>query len=89
MSAWYIWTSLGMYPLNPASGEYVFGVPLVHSAQLQLPNGKTLAIGVEKIKEPNKKGIASIQFNNKEVPVKTISHASLLEGGTLTYTVYE
>lgn len=89
MSAWYIWTSLGMYPLNPASGEYVFGVPLVRSAQLQLPNGKTLAIEVKKIKEPNKNGIASIRFNNKEVPVKTISHAALLEGGTLTYTVYE
>ena len=89
MSAWYVWTSLGMYPLNPASGEYVFGVPLISSAQLQLPSGKTLKIAVKKIKQPGKKGIASIQFNNKNIAIKSISHATLLQGGTLIYTIYE
>jgi predicted alpha-1,2-mannosidase len=40
MSAWLVWTALGMYPMNPASGEYVFGYPLVDEAYVQLPNGQ-------------------------------------------------
>lgn len=89
MSAWYVWTALGMYPLNPASGEYTFGVPLVRSATVLLPSQKTLQIEVKKTKAPGKTGIASIRFNDKEIPVQHITHAELIKGGRLTYTIYE
>jgi putative alpha-1,2-mannosidase len=89
MSAWYIWTALGMYPLNPASGEYVFGYPLVQSARVQLPSQKTLRIEVKKIKGTGQTGIASVRFNNKKIPVQSITHNDLMKGGLLTYTVYE
>ena len=89
MSAWYIWTALGMYPLNPASGDYIFGMPLLKSARIQLPNEKTLSIEVKKKKEAGKTGIASIKFNKKDIPVTSISHAALLKGGHLIYTIYE
>ena len=89
MSAWYIWSTLGMYPLNPASGEYTFGVPLLSKAVLELPDNKKLNIIVKKVKGINQNGIASIQWNGKDIPVKSISHAELLKGGKLVYQVYE
>jgi predicted alpha-1,2-mannosidase len=82
MSAWLVWTSLGMYPMNPASGEYVFGYPLLNEASVKLPNGKTLLIkttrpfGAARIKK--------VLLNGK--PLKTVvAHQQLLAGGTLVY----
>lgn len=88
MSAWYIWTSLGLYPMNPAAGEYVFGLPLIKEATLQLPGNKKLQITVKKIKG-QQQGIATVQWNRKQIPVVSISHQELLKGGQLIYTVYE
>ena len=44
MSAWYIFTSLGLYPVCPGSNQYVLGPPYLPSQKLQLPNGKTFRI---------------------------------------------
>jgi len=88
MSAWFIWTSLGMYPMNPASGEYVFGLPFVEQAKVLLPNSKTLQIKVEKThNKQGKKGIQSVILNNRKIPVTAITHQQILQGGTLTYIV--
>lgn len=86
MSAWYVWTSLGMYPMNPAGGEYVFGYPLIDAASIQLPNGKKLNITVKRKKGGEKK-ITAIRFNGKEIPVRSIQHQMLLEGGNLLMEV--
>lgn len=88
MSAWYIWTCLGMYPMNPASGEYVFGYPLITNATVQLPNKKQLQIQVKKLNRKDKEGIASITLNGKAVPVKSITHQQLLTGDKMIITVY-
>ena len=89
MSAWYIWSSLGMYPMNPASGAYVFGVPLIRKAIIQLPNNKQLIIEVKKFKSANTKGIVSVQLNGKPMPIKSVTHQQLLSGGKLVFTVAE
>ncbi|MFM7511638.1 MAG: GH92 family glycosyl hydrolase [Bacteroidota bacterium] len=89
MSAWYIWSSLGMYPLNPASGQYVFGLPLIKEAVIELTQNKKVKIQVLTIPGQGKKGIAKVKWNKKEIPLYTISHQQLQEGGTLTYYVYE
>ena len=87
MSAWLVWTALGMYPMNPASGEYVFGYPLVDKAMLQLPNGKTLKIEVKKLKS-GAKGIQKVLFNGRLL--KTfVKHQELLKGGTIQYYIVE
>jgi putative alpha-1,2-mannosidase len=88
MSAWLVWSALGMYPMNPASGNYVFGYPLVNSAVIQLPGGKTMTIKTKGnlVKDPKKKGyISKIIFNGKELPVKQLTHQQLLTGGELVY----
>jgi len=90
MSAWLVWTMMGMYPMNPASGEYVFGYPLVDAAKIQLPNKKTLSIIVHKSSTQNKPGsIYKIVFNGQPLPVQSIKHTTLLRGGTLDLYVYE
>ncbi len=84
MSAWYIWSCLGMYPMNPASGEYVFGVPLINSATINLPNKKQLQI---EVKESGKKGIGlkKVELNGVSIPIKFITHNQLMQGGKLVY----
>jgi predicted alpha-1,2-mannosidase len=89
MSAWIIWTMMGMYPLNPASGEYVFGYPLLKEANIKLPNNKSLLIKVNKIKKQGEAArIYKIILNGKSMPVLTIKHEDMLKGGVLIMEVY-
>jgi predicted alpha-1,2-mannosidase len=89
MSAWLVWSSLGMYPLNPSDGQYVFGLPLVDRAQVQLPNGKKMNITVKRTRKDGKKGIQKVVLNGKSIPVVQISHTQLLAGGQLELFVNE
>ena len=80
---------MGMYPLNPASGEYVFGYPLLKEAVLQLANKKSLIIKVNKLKKQGEASrIYKITFNGKLIPVLSISHKEMLKGGVLEMDVY-
>jgi predicted alpha-1,2-mannosidase len=83
MSAWYVWSCLGMYPMNPASGEYVFGFPLIENAIIQLPNKKQLQVKVIRRSINKVSGIETIKLNGKPIPVRTITHQQLLGGGIL------
>jgi predicted alpha-1,2-mannosidase len=86
MSAWYLWSSLGMYPMNPTGGEYMFGFPLIKKAKIHLPNGRSVQLQVKKINAAQG-GIVRIDWNGKQIPVRSITHTELLKGGTLTYYV--
>ena len=86
MSAWYIWTSLGLYPMNPASGEYVIGFPLLDAATLQLPNGKKLQIQT-KGRRTKDAYVKAVYWNGKKVNQYFISHAELMQGGELIYVL--
>ncbi len=90
MSAWLIWTMMGMYPLNPASGQYVFGYPLVKTATLILPNHKKLIVKINAIKKYGEAArIYSAQLNNKKIPANAIKHTDLLKGGMLILNIYK
>ena len=86
MSAWYIWTSLGLYPMNPASGEYVIGFPLLNAATLQLPNGKKLRIQT-KGRRTKDAFVKEAYWNGKKVNQYYITHAQLMQGGELIYVL--
>ena len=75
MSAWYVFGTLGLYPVMPASGSYVTGLPLVRSATLALAGGKTLRI--------QRVATDSAQFNGQGFKRTALTHATLLQGGTL------
>jgi putative alpha-1,2-mannosidase len=88
MSAWLVWTSIGMYPMDPSSGKYVFGYPLVRSATIHLPTGKKMNIRVKgniDKKTGSNSYIRRVTLNGKEIPVKFITHQQLLKGGELIY----
>lgn len=85
MSAWYVLASLGLYPVAPASGEYVFTSPIFTKATIKLANGKTLEI---KANDPARnKFIKDVTFNGKPVEANYITHAQLMEGGVLDFTL--
>ncbi len=84
MSAWLVWSMLGMYPMNPASGEYVFGWPSVDKATIALPNSKQLQIVV---KRSNKDAlrITEAALNGKRLDDMHIHHADMMQGGELLF----
>ncbi|MFT3901704.1 MAG: GH92 family glycosyl hydrolase [Niabella sp.] len=84
MSAWYIWSSLGMYPVHPAAGMYVFGSPAVTEASIQLENGKTFTV-IAKNNSPKNKYIQSVKLNGKNYPKSYLMHADLMQGGELVF----
>lgn len=84
MSAWYIFSSLGIYPMNPASGEYQIGSPLFEKATIQLPNNVLFNIEAENVSDKNIY-IQSATLNKKELNRTYITHQELLKGGTLHF----
>jgi len=87
MSAWYIWSALGMYPMNPSAGQYVFGLPLIKNASITLPNKKILTIQTIENKSTkfSEKYVSSVYLNNRKLTNGYITHQELLEGGILKF----
>ncbi|MES2647854.1 MAG: GH92 family glycosyl hydrolase [Bacteroidota bacterium] len=81
MSAWYVWSALGFYPMNPASGQYVFGSPVIEDAVIDLPGNKKIKI---QVKGANTGGfVKKVTLNGKEHSNIYISHAEIMNGGLL------
>jgi predicted alpha-1,2-mannosidase len=84
MSAWFLFTSLGFYPVAPGSNQYVLGRPFVDRAQIHLPNGKLLdieAVGVSK----DHGFIKDVQLNGKTLDQSYVTHEDLMKGGVLKF----
>jgi len=84
MSAWYVFSALGFYPVNPANGMYAIGSPLFKSAEIGLPGGKTFTVKAENVSEKNIY-IQSATLNGKIFTNNYIYHKQLLEGGILAF----
>ncbi len=84
MSAWYVFSSLGFYPVNPCGGEYVLGAPQLPEAKLTLANGKTFKIEAVNY-SPDNIYVKKITLDGAEYKGNTISHSRILEGGTLKF----
>jgi predicted alpha-1,2-mannosidase len=80
MSAWYIFSAMGFYPVNPASGEYAIGSPLLKQTTLNLANGKTFRISVT---NAGKTYIQSVKLNGKTYTKTFIKHADIVQGGSM------
>lgn len=84
LSAWYVLSALGFYQVNPASGVFVFGSPVMDEATLRFDNGKQLQITIRNNSLANKY-IQSVLFNNKPYPKTYIHYKELMNGGNLTF----
>lgn len=78
MSAWYIFSALGFYPVCPGSDEYALGSPLVKSAEIDLGNGKTLSIKTENQSSDNVH-VKAVLFNGKKLEHLNITHSDLMD----------
>ncbi|MCL4642036.1 MAG: GH92 family glycosyl hydrolase [Olivibacter sp.] len=84
MSAWFIFSSLGFYPVAPASDEYWLGSPAVRNAKLQFDNGNTLI--VKAINQSDKNVfVKKVTLNGDEVKSYKLKHADLMNGGELIF----
>jgi predicted alpha-1,2-mannosidase len=84
MSAWYIFSAMGMYPVNPANGAYVFGSPLFDKAEINLPEGKKFTFVVENNSKENIY-IQSLTLNGEPYTQSFITHKQMMEGGKLVF----
>lgn len=84
MSAWYMMSAFGFYPVNPSQGIYVFGSPLFDKVTIQLPDNKEFVIEAENNSTDNKY-IQEVELNGQVYPKSYISHEDIVEGGRLKY----
>ena len=84
MSAWYILSSMGFYPLNPSNGAYVFGSPLFDEVTLSLEGEKSLKIIAENNSDTNIY-IQKVILNGAEHKFSYITHKDLVKGGELKF----
>ncbi len=86
MSAWAVWSMMGMFPANPANGEYVFGSPVFNEATVRFPEGKKMVIKAKNNTKENKY-IQSVTLNDKPYNKTYITHADLVKGGVLEFAM--
>jgi len=86
MSAWYIFSALGFYPVAPGSDQYAIGSPSVYHATLNLENGKIFTINVKNQSDKNVY-IQKILLNGQPLNGYFISHADIMNGGEITFVM--
>lgn len=84
MSAWMVMASLGMYPVNPADGVYHLNIPWIDQATINLENGKTFSVEIERGNENSNK-LDKILLNGSELNGLKINHADIMSGGELRF----
>jgi hypothetical protein len=84
MSAWYVFSSLGFYPVTPGSNEYIIGTPLFPKGTINLENGKQFTIVANKVSSINKY-IEYVYLNGKKLERTYLRHNEIMQGGTLEF----
>ena len=84
MSAWYILSSLGFYPVAPGSEDYAIGSPAVSNAVLTLENGKNFEIEAVN-QSPENVYVQKILLNGKEIKNFTLKHSDIMNGGKIIF----
>jgi len=86
MSSWYIFSSMGFYPVNPANGVYAIGSPVLASAKINLENGKVFSVTTKNASKENVY-IQSVKLNGKTYSRTFITHSDIVNGGTLEFVM--
>lgn len=84
MSAWYVFSAMGFYPVNPANGVYAFGSPQLEQASIRLANGKTFSL-ITKNGGNGNMYIQKIMLNGKKYRKHYITHQDIMAGGNLEF----
>lgn len=84
MSAWYLFSALGFYPVNPVSGELVIGAPQIPKATIEVGNGKQFTMVAKNLSKENMY-VEKIEWNGQPYNKKFIAYEDVMNGGTLVF----
>jgi hypothetical protein len=84
MSAWYILSAIGFYPVCPGTDQYVFGSPLFDEVTIDVGNGKTFVIKATNNSQ-NNKYIQSISLNGRDYKKTYLTHETIMNGGEIVF----
>ena len=84
MSSWFLLSSLGFHPIDPASGQFALGYPLYRKAVLHLENGNTFTVLSDPDGKPGRKPVP-VRLNGKKLDSPFISYGDIMNGGTLEF----
>jgi putative alpha-1,2-mannosidase len=84
MSAWFVLSALGFYPVDPVSAVYVFGSPLFDRAEVSVGGGRRLIIEAPG-NAPDRPYVQSVLWNGRPWTKTWIAHRDITQGGTLTF----
>ncbi len=93
MSAWYVFSAMGFYPLNPVGGEYALGYPMFDKVSINTGNGKVFTILSKKADEIDQSikmkniYVKSVTLNGKTLTRHFIKHEDIVNGGTLIFHI--
>jgi predicted alpha-1,2-mannosidase len=86
MSAWYVFTALGFYPVTPASNQYAIGRPFIDKATLNLPSGKRFTVVAEQLDDAHPY-VGKVTLNGKPLTRSWLGHDEIEAGGELKFTM--
>ena len=84
MSAWYILSAMGFYPVCPGTDQYVLGAPYLPYMKVRLENGKTFEVKANKVSDKNRY-VKAVKLNGKPYTKGYITQDDIMNGGTLTF----
>ena len=84
MSAWFVFSSMGFYPVTPGNNQYIIGTPLFDKASINLENGNVFTIKSYDLSDTNIY-IESVYLNGKKLDRTYLTHDEIMKGGTLEF----
>ena len=84
MSAWYVFSAMGFYPVNPSELKYQFGSPIIQEAKIEVAPGKFFTMKAPMASVANKY-IQEVKLNGQVLNRTYITHQEIMDGGTLEF----
>jgi putative alpha-1,2-mannosidase len=85
MSAWYVFSVMGFYPVCPGSDRYVLGSPFAREVTLALENGRTFTVRAEGLNSPEAVYVRGVRLNGQPYDKPFITHTDIMAGGELVF----
>ncbi len=87
LSAWYIFSALGFFPLSPCSGQYQIGSPLFDRVEMAVGDGAGTLVVTAENNSPENVYVQSVKLNGESLDAPWFDHAAIAEGGTLDFVM--
>jgi len=84
MSAWYLFSALGFYPVNPADGRFIIGSPVLERAEISLPGDKVFSVIAED-NSASSRNVIEVFLNGEKLDRNYITYEEIMSGGELKF----